>query len=138
MSIKLNLLLDLLKQVNETEEISGKKFDNRFEFEALNDGFGGAHLIEKFPELRERDRHLLYARTQALLDFEVEKYDGRDDYFGSPVSITPRGLEFLETKSQTWWTRQFEALKNNVMTIALSVAITLFSAWALKLTGLNQ
>jgi hypothetical protein len=137
-SIKLNLLLDLLKQVNETEEISGKKFDNRYEFEALNDGFGGAHLIEKFPELRERDRHLLYARTQALLDFEVKKYDGRDDYFGSPVSITPRGLEFLETKSQTWWTRQFEALKNNVMTIALSVAITLLSAWALKLTGLNQ
>jgi len=138
-SIELSQLLGLLKQVNETTEIGGKKFEARFDYESLQgDGLIGLFTVEKFPELRDRDRHLLYARSQSLLTFEVKPYDGREDYFGSPVSITPSGVEFLETKSRTWWSRQLNALADNVMTIALSVTIALFSAWALKLTGLNQ
>jgi len=86
----------------------------------------------------ERDRHLLYARSLGLLSFETKKWNEREDYFGSSVTITPTGIKYLEEHGKTWWQKQMAALAQNSLTILISVLIALLSAWLLQLTGLSR
>jgi hypothetical protein len=137
-TIDLVRLLNLLKEVNETGELGGKRFDNRWSPILLEDGSTGSDWVEDM-EMRKRDLYLLYARSQSLLSFEVTAHSKseREDYLGSVVSITPAGLTFLEAKSEGWWEIQLRALGANVVTIVVSVIIALVSAWMLRMVGLR-
>ncbi|TNF10371.1 MAG: hypothetical protein EP320_17760 [Rhodobacteraceae bacterium] len=130
------MLLKLLREINDSEEIGGKRFESRFGLEPYDDaGLIGLGTTELEPSLRDRDRHLIYARDQNLLAFKVQRYSDRDEFFGGVVKITPEGLHYLEVNSRGWWRTQLAALKQNILTVILAVIVALASSWALKLLG---
>ncbi|QBJ25202.1 hypothetical protein [Haematobacter massiliensis] len=139
MSINSKTLLGLLKEVAASDEIGGKTYCSRYALEPWEgDGVFGIGQRENRPELRERDRHIIYAKQQNLLTLEVMRIGRSEDFFGGFVSLTPLGVKYLEEKSKSWWQAQINGLTANVLTIFVSVVAALLSAWLLRLTGLEK
>jgi len=94
-------LRELIREAAEGGSIAGHVFPSRFDEEPYendqNSGlfFIGLCYVEKRPELQRRDHHLIYAREAGFLRFETEPYNGREEYFGSPVFVTPAGYSQL-------------------------------------------
>lgn len=96
-----SFLMNLLNEAAKSNSIEGHIFESRFEEKPYdNDPASSFFLIgicheETRKELRDRDRHLLFAREAGLVRFDTAPYDGRDEYFGSPVFVTPLGYNKL-------------------------------------------
>jgi hypothetical protein len=73
------------------------------------------------------------ARQDELLKFKVEKYDGREEYFGSPVFVTPRGYRFLNSKPKSFMDEFWHAL---IEKITLPIFIAIVIAMVLAFFGL--
>lgn len=139
MSINSKEIIQLLEKVAETDELGGKKFESRYTLKPYkSDVLIGLGHVETNPELRERDRHLLYARSQEMVRFDTQRIGDREDFFGGVVTITPAGLAYLEANTVSWFRKQLQALASNVLTIVIAVIIALLSAWLLRLTGIEK
>lgn len=132
MSIKPSLVLDILRDILETEEMGGKNYESRFE---LNDWQGWdetrhSSSSEVRPELRERDRHLLYMRNLRYVEFGTEiSPDGGEDFFGGLVKVTPAGVQYYQEHRMGWLRKQWKALCNNILTIFVALAISWAIYW---------
>lgn len=69
----------------------------------------------------------------------TEKPDWEDpEWIVAKVKLTAIGNDFVNQSSKPLLLRALENITQNIPTILISVLIAVFSAWALKLTGLSQ
>ena len=85
--------------------------------------------MSKFPFPLEQCRHYFAKLENAGLIVSSEGWNTIIYAF----EVTDAGEAFLSEFS--WWTRQVNALRQNVVTIILSVASALLIGWALELWG---
>lgn len=123
-------LLKLLREIRDSRDIGRAKFPSRYVYGDSTDDYGNVDCSEN-TELRHRDSHLLYAERMGLVSLEAQKIDGFDDFFGGWVSITPKGLSYLEAAEKNWFRRQLETLQNGVLTILVAVLVS----WAIYYFG---